>query len=154
MKAHYLLVIAAAIGALLLLAAGVSLWSRELLRELAYDGVQPFRVGGYRVTIETQSYTFAGSDEGPARIIVSTSDGNTELDSSFNNDLYMDVKPAYISWREVDDARGLDLLIWRPYTDGFIASAFVSSGDGRLHTLEPPLTKDTLTPKLFARSYK
>lgn len=53
----------------------------------------------------------------------------------------MDIRPAHTSWSDVEGDRRLDLLIWKPALDDFVTSDSLSSGDGSVHTLEPPLTK-------------
>ena len=90
--------------------------------------------------IETKSF----DEEGPAKVIVSSDHFREVLDSLSNQDLYMDVRPASVSWKNIDGKRGRDLLIWIP--DGptgqhHTASVYLSSGDGTLHTLIPPLQR-------------
>lgn len=134
-------------GGLGLMLAGCALavvaWQRIPAR-LSYDGVHPYWVGGHRVTIETKSFSMEppSGDEGPAQIIITSADGTrTVLDSSFNNDLFMDIRPAYVSWQGVDAHHGRDLLIWKSVARELLATDYISNGDGQHHTLNPPQTK-------------
>lgn len=141
-KRTHFLATTAAIVILLLLVVGMRLRSRDSLRSLEYDGVQVFRVGNHQVIIETQSASIARHDNGPARIIVSTGGDHTVLDSWFDHDNWMDIRPGYISWRHIDAYQGLDLLLWKPSgRNELTAFEYISSGDGELHTLEVPLRK-------------
>ena len=124
---------------------GLSFWSRASLQKLEYDEVHFFQVGKHQVTIETQSYSYVNADNGLAQIIVITGSNRTVLESHFNNDLYMDIRPGYISWENVDNSRGLDLLIWIPErtngTGDLIAHEYISNEDGRLYILASPLRR-------------
>ena len=105
---------------------------------LEYNGTQAFSAGRHEVTIETISH----GEDGPAEVVVSGDNFRHVLNSRCNRDLYMDVRPAYVSHQDVDGIRGRELLIWKP--DGatdmkLTASEYVSSSDGKLHALNPPL---------------
>ena len=113
---------------------------QEVRRSLDYNATHTFSIGGHEVMIETKSF----DEEGPAKVIVSSDHFREVLDSLSNQDLYMDVRPASVSWKNIDGKRGRDLLIWIP--DGptgqhHTASVYLSSGDGTLHTLIPPLQR-------------
>jgi hypothetical protein len=112
-KSRFLFIIVAFIVMILLLAVAESVWTHNALRRLEYEGVQVFHVGKQRVTIETLTYSIANGDNGPAKIIVSTGNDHTVIDSWFNHDFFTDIRPGYVSWCNVDDYRGLDLLIWK-----------------------------------------
>ena len=121
---------------------------------LDYDEIHTFSVGKHRVAIETQSFSITDGDNGPANVIVSTGETDALLDSVFDNDLFADVRPAYVSWQDIDNDRSLDLLLWIPNLDGKLyASEYISSGDGRLHTLSVPMQRpypepETVWPKI------
>lgn len=90
--------------------------------------------------IETKTF----AEEGPAEVIISGEHFREVLDSLSNQDLYMNVRPASVSWKNIDGKRGNDLLIWRPDEltgQHHIASVYLSSEDGKLHKLIPPLER-------------
>ena len=114
---------------------GVGLWVGEHFRALEYDGVHVFGVGNHCVSIKTKS--LASGDNGPAELIIDCLGAQTKLQSSFNADLFSDVRPAYVSWEDIDQDWYRDLVIWKPSSlGGLEASEFVSSMDGQLHVLE------------------
>ena len=113
---------------------------QEIPRSLDYNGTHTFSIGGHEVMIETKTF----AEEGPAEVIVSGEHFREVLKSLSNRDLYMDVRPASVSWKNIDGKRGNDLLIWRPEGptgQHHTASVYLSSGDGTLHTLIPPLER-------------
>lgn len=137
--------LAAFAGLILLAAVGTAVYFFQPPSALAYEEVHMFRVGPHAVTLETQSFTIAQGDNGAAKIIVLAGGQQTVLDSWFNNDLFSNIHPAYISRQNVDDHWRRDLVIWQPtYAGGLAASAYISSEDGRLHTLTPPLQRQRL----------
>lgn len=108
-------------------------------RGLPHEGIEHFTVGDYPITIETQSYTIAKGDNGPAKLIITHGNQQTTLDSWFDNDLFQNIRPAYISWQQVDDHPQLDLIIWKPtYSGGLLATDYIASRDGQHHPLNPP----------------
>lgn len=114
---------------------GVGLWLGEHFRALEYDGVHIFRVGNQRVSIKTKS--LASGDNGPAEVIIDCLGAQTKLQSSFNADLFSDVRPAYVSWEYIEQDWYRDLVIWKPSSSGGLeASEFVSSMDGKLHVMK------------------
>lgn len=116
----------------------------DALQKLEYDGVQVFQVGVYKVTIETQSAAVSRQDKGPAQIVVLTGAGRVTLESWFDRDNWMDVRPAYITRAEFDEHRGPDLLIWQPSGASEVtATAYISSAEGQLHMLAIPLKRET-----------
>ena len=111
---------------------------------LQYDGTRDFDIGKRHVTIETRSISLGNGDDGDAEIIVSSGGDSTNVASKFSDDNWRFVKPAYISWRDVDDHAGRDLLIWIPSfstTGPLKAAQYISSRDGKLHTLQVPLER-------------
>ena len=111
---------------------------------LEYDGTREFRITNRRVTVETRSISLGNGDDGDAEIIVSCRGKSTKLHSKFSDDMWTFIKPAYISWEEVDEHSGRDLLIWKPSfsTHGPLkTSEFISSEDGELHILQVPLER-------------
>lgn len=113
---------------------------QEIPRSLDYNGTHTFSIGNHEITIETISH----GEEGPAEVVISGKHFREVLDSFSNQDLYMNVRPASVSWKKIDSKRGRDLLIWRP--DGptgqhHTASVYLSSDDGKLHKLIPPLER-------------
>ena len=93
---------------------GVSLWLGEHFRALEYDGQQTFKVGKHRIAIETKSFSITSGDDGPAQVIVGCHDGQTALESRFNADLFSDLRPAYVSWGDIDHDWYRNLVIWKP----------------------------------------
>jgi hypothetical protein len=140
-KRKFLFTVAVSIVTILLLAIAGSVWSHHTLRRLNYEGVQVFQVGNQKVTIEILTYSIAKGDNGPAKIIVSTGNDRRVIDSWFNHDFFTDMRPGYISWCNVDDRHGLDLLIWKREGSELIAYEYVSSHDGKLYTLKMPLRR-------------
>lgn len=125
-----------------LLMVGGWRWAVTLPLALPYEDTRTFWVGGWQVTIETQSFAIAKQDNGLAHVIVTTGATRTVLDSSFNNDNWMDTRPGYTSWEEVDGCWGLDLVLWKPgLSADLIASEYLSSCDGGLRALQPPWQK-------------
>ena len=115
---------------------GVSLWPGEHFRALEYDAKQTFKVGKHRIAIETRSFSITSGDNGPAEVIVSCHDGDTTMKSSFNADLFSDLRPAYVSWEDIDHDWYRDLVIWKPGSiRGLEANEFISSVDGQLHVM-------------------
>lgn len=132
-------------GLILLVAAGTAAYFFQPPTALAYEDVQTFRVGAYDVTLETQSFTIAQGDNGAAKIIIVADGQQTVLDSWFDNDLFNNIHPAYVSRQNVDDHWRRDLVIWQPtFSGGLQASGYVSSADGRFHILNPPLQRQRL----------
>ena len=130
------------IGLILLIGLGLIAYFFQPPRGLEYEAVQTFRVGSFSATLETQTYTIAQGDNGAAKIIVSAGGEQTVLDSWFDNDLFNDIRPAYVSRQNVDDHWRRDLVIWQPtYSGGLTAAAYISSSDGRFHPLDPPLER-------------
>lgn len=112
---------------------------------LAYEDVRTFQVGPYSATLETQSYQIARGDNGAAKIIILAGGQQTVLDSWFDNDLFKDIRPAYVSRQNVDDHWRRDLVIWQPtYDGGLLATAYISSQDGRFHTLDSSMQRQRL----------
>jgi hypothetical protein len=117
---------------------------QEIPIGLKYDATRTFKVGSHDITIETRSFVFGNGDEGHAEVVVSGVGFQEVLDSQFNNDLFMDVRPAYISRADMDGDWRRDLLIWKPANISGLpltASEYVSSADGELHVLNPPLNR-------------
>ena len=113
---------------------------QEIPCSLDYNGTHTFSIGGHEVMIETKTF----AEEGPAEVIISGEHFREVLDSLSNQDLYMNVRPASVSWKNIDGKRGNDLLIWRPDEltgQHHIASVYLSSEDGKLHKLIPPLER-------------
>jgi hypothetical protein len=111
---------------------------------LQYDGTHDFDIGKRHVMIETRSISLGNGDDGDAEIIVSSGGDSTKIASKFSDDNWRFVKPAYISWQDVDEHAGRDLLIWIPTfsaTDPLKAAHYISSQDGKLHTLHVPLER-------------
>jgi hypothetical protein len=109
---------------------------------LEYDGAREFRIANRLVTVETRSVSLGNGDDGDAEIIVSSSVKSTKLTSQFSDDMWTFIRPAYISWEDVDNHPGRDLLIWKPSfsTHGPLhAKEYISSEDGELHVLQVPL---------------
>lgn len=119
------------------------------MHALEYDKIHPFRVGKHPVSIETQSFSITTGDNGPAKLIVSTNGIDTSLSSHFNNDLWLDIRPGYISWTDVDQDRLRDLVIWKPGLNELVASEYISSKDGKLHNLALPLQQPLPEPPGF-----
>jgi len=113
---------------------------QEIPCSLDYNGTHTFSIGGHEVMIETKTF----AEEGPAEVIISGEHFREVLDSLSNQDLYMNVRPASVSLKNIDGKRGNDLLIWRPDEltgQHHIASVYLSSEDGKLHKLIPPLER-------------
>jgi hypothetical protein len=111
---------------------------------LQYDGTHEFDIGKRHVMIETRSISLGNGDDGDAEIIVSSGGDSTNIASKFSDDNWTFVKPAYISWQDVDDHAGRDLLIWVPSfstTGPLKAAQYISSRDGKLRTLQVPLER-------------
>jgi hypothetical protein len=139
-KRKYFWLVVGVLVLISLLAVGFLWWSRTAIQALAYDGVQVFQVGNHAVTIETQSAAITQQDSGPAQIIVSTRADRRILESWFDQDNWMDIRPGYVSWRAIDEAPGLDLLIWQPSgRQELTASVYISNGDGLIHLLPVPI---------------
>lgn len=101
-----------------------------------------FRIANRLVTVETRSVSLGNGDNGDAEIIVSSGVKSTKLTSQFSDDMWTFIRPAYISWEDVDNHPGRDLLIWKPSlsTHGPLhAKEYISSEDGELHVLQVPL---------------
>ena len=111
---------------------------------LEYDGTRDFHIANRRVTVETRSVCIGNGDNGDAEIIVSSGGISTKLPSKFSDDMWTFIRPAYISWEDVDNHDGRDLLIWKPSfsTHGLLnAEEYISSEDGELHVLQVPLVR-------------
>ncbi len=108
------------------------------LQALEYDKIHTFKVGKHLVSIETKSFSFTKGDNGPAKLIISTNETATSLSSRFNNDLWLDIRPGYLSWQDIDQDRLRDLVIWTPGWNELVASEYISSKDGKLHNLADP----------------
>ncbi len=109
---------------------------------LEYEGTREFRIANRLVTVETRSVSLGNGDNGDAEIIVSSGVKSTKLTSQFSDDMWTFIRPAYISWEDVDNHPGRDLLIWKPSlsTHGPLhAKEYISSEDGELHVLQVPL---------------
>lgn len=65
-------------------------------QNLGYEAVHTFYVAGNQVTIETQSYSVANGDNGPAKVIVSADGIQTTIDSRFDEDRYMDAPRLHV----------------------------------------------------------
>ena len=114
--------------------------ARSIPIELDYEGIHRYQVGGKQVTIETRSYSIAKGDNGLAKIVVNAGGVQTTLRSTFSNDMYTYIKPAWVSWQNLDDHWGKDLIIWKKDFSGpFTASEYISSRDGCLYRLKIPL---------------
>ena len=100
------------------------------------DDSHVFQVGEHNVRIQTRSFSFGSGDNGKAELIVDCSDRRTRLESDFDNDLYSDIRPAYVSWANLDHDHQKDLLIWKPASSHQLeATGFVSSVDGKLRLM-------------------
>ncbi len=113
---------------------------KEIPCSLEYNGTHTFSIGGHEVVIETKTF----AEEGPAEVIVSGEHFREVLDSLSNQDLYMNVSPASVSWTNIVGKRWRDLLIWRPDEptgQHHTASVYLSSDDGKLHRLIPPMKR-------------
>ena len=119
------------------------------IQSLEYDKIHPFKVGEHAVSIETQSFSITTGDNGPAKLIVSTNGTDTSLSSHFNNDLWLDIRPGYISWQDVDQDRLRDLVIWKPGLNELVALEYISSKDGKLYNLALPLQQPLPEPPGF-----
>lgn len=111
---------------------------------LEYDGTRELRIANRRVTVETRSISLGNGDDGDAEIVVSSGGNSTKLSSKFSDDMWTFIKPAYISWEDIDGHSGRDLLIWKPSfsTHGPLkAKEYISSEDGELHVLQVPLER-------------
>ena len=111
---------------------------------LEYDGAREFRIANRRVIVETRSISLGNGDDGDADIVVSSGGNSTTFPSRFSDDMWTFIKPAYISWEDIDNHSGRDLLIWRPSfsTHGPLkAQDYISSEDGELHVLQVPLER-------------
>ncbi|MEZ4595152.1 MAG: hypothetical protein R3D55_29010 [Chloroflexota bacterium] len=132
-------------GLILLIAAGAAIYFFQPPAALEYEDVHTFRVGPHAVTLETQSYSVAQGDNGAAKIIIVADGQQTVLDTWFDNDLFNNIHPGYVSRQNVDDHWRRDLVIWQPtFSGGLQASGYVSSEDGRFHPLTPPLQRQRL----------
>jgi hypothetical protein len=125
----------------LLVTGSIAGCTSNTIRSLDVEGVETFRVGGYPITIETQSFSIAGGDNGPANVLISGSGNQTIIHTRFDVDLFQNIKPAYVSWQNVDGHRGRDLLIWTPTYKELVAEYYVSNGDGKLYPLSMPQTQ-------------
>lgn len=111
---------------------------------LEYDGIREFRIANQHVTIETKSLSLGNGDDGDAEIIVSTEKNAIKLPTKFSDDMWTFIRPAYISWENVDGHSAVDLLIWKPTfsTHGPLkAEEYISSEDGELHVLQVPIER-------------
>lgn len=111
---------------------------------LEYDGTRDFHIANRRVTVETRSVSLGNGDKGDAEIIILSGGNSTKLASKFSDDMWTFIRPAYISWEDVDNHSGRDLLIWKPSfsTHGPLnAKEYLSSEDGELHVLQVPLER-------------
>ena len=108
----------------------------EGFQALEYDDSHVFQVGEHNVRIQTRSFSFGSGDNGKAELIVDCSDRRTRPESDFDNDLYSDIRPAYVSWANLDHDHQKDLLIWKPASSHQLeATGFVSSVDGKLRLM-------------------
>ncbi|MEZ5658488.1 MAG: hypothetical protein R3E83_08125 [Burkholderiaceae bacterium] len=145
------LLIGVCIVSALVAAVAVTMWPQRDMQGLAYEGRRDFQVGEYLVQIETRPASPGLGDHGPALVIVNTEQGQVQIDSVFERDKGMDVRPAYVSHRGLDAHPALDLVIWLPRNGKeLVATRYVSSADGRLHTLDKPLSEThDLSSSLF-----
>lgn len=115
---------------------GVGLWRSEHFQALEYDDLHRFDVGKHRITIETRSFAINSGDNGAAELVVQCPSGQKMLGSRFDNDLYRDIRPAYITWADIDEDGYQDLVIWKSGLSHQIeANEFVSSIDGEVHVM-------------------
>lgn len=136
---HQTLRLARLIAAIVVIGFGCTKQAANSMRPLEYDQIHTFKVGKHPVTIETKSFSFTKGDNGPAQLIISTNGTETSLSSRFNNDLWLNIRPGYLSWQDVDQDQLRDLVIWTPALDQLVASAYISGQDGTLHQLADPL---------------
>ncbi|MEZ5653436.1 MAG: hypothetical protein R3E87_23115 [Burkholderiaceae bacterium] len=128
--------------AILTVAIGVTYWPEESLQGLRVEGERVFEVGRHRVSIETRPAEGEPEGRGRAMIIVRVGDVRTEIESWFETDEQMDIRPAYVSFHEADDDPGRDLLIWRPRNQSeLVADRYVSSRDGTVQALPKPMVE-------------
>ena len=99
---HQTLRLARLIAAIVVIGFGCTKQAANSMQPLEYDQIHTFKVGKHPVTIETQSFSFTKGDNGPAQLIISTNGTETSLSSRFNNDLWLDIRPGYLSWQDVD----------------------------------------------------
>lgn len=126
------------VTAAIILITSCSNQNSRTLQGLKYDGIHTFKVGKHSITIETKSFSLTEGDNGPAKLIVSANGAVTPLNSQFNNDLFLDIRPAYVSWHDIDQDHSQDLVIWKPDWNTLFASEYISSKDGKLHKLIVP----------------
>ncbi|HBV61681.1 MAG TPA: hypothetical protein DEF45_01545 [Rhodopirellula sp.] len=56
--------------------------------------------------------------------------------------MYSDIRPAYISWADIDQDGYHDLVIWTPGLSHQVeGSEFVSGNDGEVHVMPIQLTR-------------
>ena len=125
------------LGAVCLAAVlAVGLRQSEHFQALEYENFHHFDVGEHRITIETRSFSITSGDDGAAALVVQCSSGPKILESSFDNDLYSDIRPAYVTWADIDEDVYQDLVIWKPgLSHQLEANEFVSSSDGEVHEM-------------------
>lgn len=129
------------VAATILFGSGCATQATHSIQPLEYDKIHTFQVGKHPVTIETKSFSVTKGDNGPAKLIISTNGTDTSLSSHFNNDLWLDIRPGYLSWQDMDQDQQRDLVIWTPGWNELVASDYISSTDGKLHNLAAPLQR-------------
>ncbi len=122
------------IAVLLITVLAVCVRRSERFCALEYDQLHRFDVGKYQITIRTRSLSINSGDNGAAELVVECPSGQTLLKSSFDTDLYSDIRPAYVSWTDIDQDCCQDLVIWKPGLSHQVeANEFVSGIDGEVH---------------------
>lgn len=116
-----------------------STWLETVPRGLQYNGFHYFSLSSGKWTVETRT----SGEEGEATLLITSPTGiQSRIASRFNRDLYMDVRPAYVSWKNVDGQSGNELLIWTPTAGSGMelkASHFLSGSHPGVQTIKPPL---------------
>jgi hypothetical protein len=127
-----------------LVGIGSGLWwvrPHEWIRPLEYDTTTPTEVGEIGVSIRTESFSITDGDNGPARVTLSTDTETVVVDSTFNNDLFSDVRPGYLSRRDVDGDGRRDLVLWIPGINGLESTTYVSGANGAVTKLDVALER-------------
>ena len=115
---------------------GVGLWRSEHFQALEYDDLHRFDVGKHSIAIETRSFSINSGDNGAAELVVQCPSSQKILESKFDNDLYSDIPPAYVTWADIDENGYQDLVIWKPVLSHQVeANEFVSGIDGEVHAM-------------------
>jgi hypothetical protein len=122
------------IAVLLITVLAVCVGRSERFCALGYDELHRFDVGKYQITIRTRSLSISSGDNGAAELVVECPSGQKILESRFDNDLYSDLRPAYVTWADIDEDGYQDLVIWKPGLSHQVeANEFVSGIDGEVH---------------------